>query len=103
MKKINESFVCVHCNQKIEKADKTCRNHCPFCFVSLHVDSDIPGDRKASCEWKMYPSMYEIKNGDMKILFQCAKCPKHHWNKRAGDDKVEDLDKLIKEYKIFFS
>ncbi|MBQ5945300.1 RNHCP domain-containing protein [bacterium] len=23
-------------------AAKTCRNHCPYCFASLHVDGDIP-------------------------------------------------------------
>ncbi|MBR6908559.1 RNHCP domain-containing protein [bacterium] len=22
----------------MKKAEKTCRNHCPFCFTSLHVD-----------------------------------------------------------------
>ncbi|MBQ7616712.1 RNHCP domain-containing protein [bacterium] len=22
----------------VRKASKTCRNHCPYCFVSLHVD-----------------------------------------------------------------
>ncbi|MBR2158323.1 RNHCP domain-containing protein [bacterium] len=22
----------------MKKAEKTCRNHCPFCFTSMHVD-----------------------------------------------------------------
>ncbi|NCQ81548.1 RNHCP domain-containing protein [bacterium] len=26
----------------MEPAQKTCRNHCPHCFVSLHVDGDVP-------------------------------------------------------------
>jgi len=47
MKKINESFVCIHCGEEIMQATKTCRNHCPKCFCSLHVDGDIPGDRAA--------------------------------------------------------
>jgi len=102
MKKINESFACIHCGKIIEKAERTCRNHCPFCFVSLHVDSDIPGDRKAICRGEMYPTMYKISNSEMKISFQCAKCGKQHRNKRATDDEVENLDKLIKEYKKFF-
>jgi len=99
----NEGFVCVNCGKDVKPT--TCgtpRNHCPFCFVSLHVDSDIPGDRKAICRGEMYPTMYKISNSEMKILFQCAKCGKQHRNKRATDDEVENLDKLIKEYKKFF-
>ncbi|MBR7037477.1 RNHCP domain-containing protein [bacterium] len=42
MKKINESFRCVNCGQEIPLAPKTCRNHCPYCFTSLHVDGNIP-------------------------------------------------------------
>jgi hypothetical protein len=34
----------------------------------------------------------------MKILFECEKCHKTHWNKRAEDDEVAELDSLIKEY-----
>ena len=99
MKKINETFTCTHCKQTVPEAQGTCRNHCPFCFVSLHVDGDIPGDRDTECYGKMYPSMYEIKNWDMKILFQCEKCGKQHRNKRSKDDEVEGLDKLIEDYK----
>lgn len=47
----------------------------------------------------MYPTTYEIKNGGMKILFQCKKCGKLHRNKRADDDEVTELDKYIKQYK----
>jgi hypothetical protein len=68
----------------------------------LHVDSDIPGDRKAICGGEMYPIMYELKNSNIKILFKCAKCGKQHWNKRAVDDEVEHLDQDIKAYKKFF-
>ena len=46
MKKINETFVCLECGKSVPTAEKTCRNHCPFCFASQHVDGDIPGDRK---------------------------------------------------------
>ena len=38
MKKINESFICLNCGKKVEVATRTCRNHCPYCFASLHVD-----------------------------------------------------------------
>ena len=42
MKKINEPFVCIQCGKTVPLAKKTCRNHCPFCFTSLHVDGEIP-------------------------------------------------------------
>lgn len=100
MKKINESFICTHCGEKVLQAAKTCRNHCPKCFCSLHVDGEIPGDRTAICGGKMFPIEYKLLNSDYKILFQCTKCGKQHWNKRAVDDKIINLPDLIKEYKL---
>ena len=102
MKKINESFTCINCGKEIPLASKTCRNHCPFCFVSLHVDGDIPGDRSSECKWIMYPVEYMIKNSDYKILFVCSKCGKKHWNKRATDDIIENLPELINSYNQYF-
>lgn len=103
MKKINETFACVHCGYRVPLADKTCRNHCPECFASLHVDGDVPGDRSAECGGIMYPINYELKNWIIKILFQCSKCGKQHWNKRTEDDKVEKLNELISEYRKYFN
>lgn len=102
MKKINESFSCIACGKEISQAAKTCRNHCPHCFVSLHVDGEIPGDRATNCKWMMYPTAYEIKNGQLKICFECKKCGKIHRNKRADDDEVIQLDEYIKKYREFF-
>ncbi len=99
MKKINESFICICCGKKVSQAAKTCRNHCPYCFVSRHVDGDIPGDRSTDCGSIMYPQAYEIRNWQLKIQFKCQKCGKHHRNKRADDDDITSLDKYIKEYK----
>ena len=95
MKKINESFICIHCGKIIPEAAQTCRNHCPHCFCSLHVDGDTPGDRIASCGGKMYPVNYKLLNSDYKILFQCSQCKKQHRNKRAVDDEVVRLPELI--------
>ena len=94
MKKINESFTCIWCGGVVPTASKTCRNHCPYCFTSLHVDGDIPGDRSSTCHGIMKPINYEIRNWEMKILFKCTKCGKLHRNKRAVDDNI---DKLINE------
>jgi len=102
MKKINESFICVNCWQQVPLASKTCRNHCPHCFVSLHVDWEIPWDRSSKCKWTMYPVEYQLKNSDYKILFVCLKCGKTHRNKRADDDEITKLPALIKLYEQYF-
>jgi DNA-directed RNA polymerase subunit RPC12/RpoP len=96
MKKINESFTCVWCGEVVPIASKTCRNHCPYCFTSLHVDGDIPWDRASLCHGIMRPINYEIRNWEMKILFKCEKCWKLHRNKRASDDDIEKLLDIVK-------
>jgi hypothetical protein len=102
MKKINESFTCIHCQKQIQPALKTCRNHCPHCFASLHVDGAIPGDRNTSCKGTMYPFEYEIRNGKTKIHFKCISCNKLHWNKMADDDNAVAIDSYIQQYKKIF-
>ncbi len=97
MKKINETFICINCKKQIQLASKTCRNHCPHCFVSLHVDWEIPGDRRSNCYGKMYPKDYFISNWTMKILFECEICHKQHWNKVAVDDDIEKLNNFIRK------
>jgi len=100
MKKINESFVCINCGKSILPAERTCRNHCPFCFVSLHVDWGVPGDRSAECHGIMKPIDYKIQRGDIKILFQCEICDKQHWNKRAVDDDIDSLLTIVENYRL---
>lgn len=97
MKKINQTFICINCKQRVQPAQKTCRNHCPLCFTSLHVDEVTPWDRKSTCWGVMKPITYEIKNGQTKILFKCTKCGKSHRNKTAQDD---DINELIKKTTI---
>ncbi len=46
--KIDEEFICENCGNKIEKLGYTCRNHCPTCLHSKHVDVN-PGDRQEEC------------------------------------------------------
>ena len=36
--KIDEEFICENCGEKVEKLGYTCRNHCPHCLYSKHVD-----------------------------------------------------------------
>jgi len=103
MKKINESFVCVNCWKHIEPARWTCRNHCPYCFASLHLDDIIPWDRKSNCKWQMYPIEYIIANGWIKISFKCVKCWYIHKNKAIDDDNIWELDDFIRKYKSKFN
>ncbi len=89
---INETFVCVWCGKQVPLATKTCRNHCPYCFTSLHVDGDVPGDRATSCHGIMSPVEFIFKmSGGSKILFRCTVCGKEHWNKVADDDEIHNL------------
>lgn len=99
MKKINEWFICINCKKEISPAQKTCRNHCPYCFVSMHVDGETPWDRNTACQGIMYPTTFEIANWEFKILFECIKCWKKHRNKSSADDEILNLQKLIEEYK----
>jgi len=99
MKKINEEFECINCKKTIKPAKWTCRNHCPYCFVSLHLDDKIPWDRASKCWWKMFPIEYIIANGTIKITFKCEKCGHIHKNKVSEDDDIIKLDELVKKYK----
>jgi DNA-directed RNA polymerase subunit RPC12/RpoP len=90
---INEGFKCQNCGQNNEKLDKSCRNHCKNCLFSLHVDEEIPGDRKSTCKALMKPikASQNTKKGWI-IYHKCVKCGKIITNKSAPDD---DFDKII--------
>jgi hypothetical protein len=92
MKKINESFTCLGCKREIPPADKTCRNHCPYCFTSQHVDGKTPGDRDTTCMGIMKPIAYIYNmSKPSDIIFQCIVCNKKHTNRVADDDELSDI------------
>lgn len=44
---LNTAFVCQNCKREVLPIQNgSYRNHCPFCLFSLHVDGEVPGDRK---------------------------------------------------------
>lgn len=89
---INEGFICISCQKNISPAEKTCRNHCPYCFSSLHVDGLIPWDRDTDCHGIMKPIAFDFKmSGESKILFHCLTCHKEHRNRVASDDNLSEL------------
>lgn len=88
---IDEEFVCENCGKNVTKLGYSCRNHCPFCLHSKHVDKN-PGDRQESCHGILVPVSMEInsKKGYV-IVFKCKKCGKIRRNKVAKDDNMELL------------
>ncbi|WP_419670112.1 RNHCP domain-containing protein [Alicyclobacillus macrosporangiidus] len=93
----NESFTCAHCGAEVPAAARTCRNHCPHCLYSLHLDV-FPGDRAANCGGLMAPVRvtYHSKKG-YQIVHRCERCGHESVNIAALDDPVQpdSLDALM--------
>ncbi len=91
---IDEEFECENCGKHVEKLGYSCRNHCPYCLFSKHVDI-FPGDRQEKCHGLLEPIGLEIdtKKG-YKIVFKCQTCGKITKNKVAEDDDMEQVIKL---------
>lgn len=96
--KINVAFTCIACGQKVPPSSKTCRNHCPYCLHSLHVDIN-PGDRANPCKGLLVPVGYHLsgKKGVV-IEFLCRRCGESSRNIAllAGDGVLDDYDVLLK-------
>ena len=58
---IDEEFVCENCGKKVKKLGYSCRNHCPYCLHSKHVDKN-PGDREELCHGILEPIGLEINS-----------------------------------------
>ena len=58
---IDEEFICENCGFKVPKLGYSCRNHCPKCLTSKHVDKN-PGDRSEECHGILEPVGIEINN-----------------------------------------
>ena len=91
---IDEEFICENCGKKVPKLGYSCRNHCPYCLYSKHVDVN-PGDRAEECHGKLKPVGLEIdsKKGYV-IIFECEKCGEIRKNKAAKDDNMDEIIKL---------
>ncbi len=71
------------------KLGYSCRDHCPFCLHSKHVDKN-PGDRQEECHGDLEPVSLEIdsKKGYV-IIYRCKKCGAIRKNKSAKDDNMD--------------
>ncbi len=97
--KIDEEFICDNCGSKVEKLGYTCRDHCPICLYSKHVDIN-PGDRQENCHGDLEPISIEIssKKGYV-IVYKCKKCGAIRKNKAAEDDNIQLIIELTtKQY-----
>lgn len=74
-----------------------CRNHCPHCLYSKHIDIN-PGDRASECGGMLEPIGvdYSAKKGWV-IVSRCQRCGELKRNKAALDDPQlpDDYDTLI--------
>ena len=91
--KIDEEFICENCGKNVKILGYSCRNHCPYCLHSKHVDKN-PGDREETCHGILEPIGIDTnsKKGYV-IIFKCKKCGIIRKNKVAEDD---DMDLIIK-------
>lgn len=91
---IDEEFTCENCGKEVKKLGYSCRNHCPHCLHSKHVDIN-PGDRRESCHGDLEPIGIETnpKKGYV-IVFKCKKCGTIRKNKAAEDDNIDLIIKL---------
>ncbi len=90
-----EPFTCEHCGVAVEPLEHgTCRNHCPQCLWSKHVDDQGPGDRASLCQGLMKPTGvdHDGKRGWL-IVHVCEQCGKKILNKTAPDDDMSVITK----------
>ncbi|BBH51893.1 RNHCP domain-containing protein [Fluviispira sanaruensis] len=96
--KINESFPCQNCGALVPQAQSTCRDHCPNCLFSIHVDIN-PGDRAAECKGKLRPIAWsQHKKKGYMIHYQCESCGLEKVNKFLEHDsyQADNLSELLK-------
>jgi hypothetical protein len=82
---INESFQCEYCVTWVQPLKTGCRNHCPFCLSSKHVDR-FPGDRSESCHGQLKAYGYATSKKGIMLYFRCVKCGFQGRNKATLDD-----------------
>jgi hypothetical protein len=95
-KKINEGFTCAKCERAVPPhAGGSCRNHCPFCLHSLHVDEKVPGDRLSDCQGVMAPIGFEQgRRKGPRLEHMCVTCGFKAFNPAAPDDDWELICQL---------
>jgi hypothetical protein len=89
----NEGFPCENCGLEVQPlANGSCRNHCPRCLSSKHVDH-VPGDRASRCGGLMECVAVEsdARRGWM-LVHRCTLCGSVRRNRAALDDARQPDD-----------
>lgn len=94
----NTGFTCVQCGREVPPlAAAGCRNHCPFCLYSRHVDV-LPGDRANECGGVLEPVgvLVDARKGYV-IVHRCRSCGELKRNRAASEDPVcpDDFEVLL--------
>ena len=90
---LDEPFVCENCGFHVDKLGYSCRDHCPNCLYSKHVDIN-PGDRLNTCLGLLEPIGIEKYKDTYKIIYRCQKCKEIHKNIMAKDDNMDLIIEL---------
>lgn len=90
---IDEEFVCDNCGFRVPKLGYSCRNHCPKCLHSKHVDV-MPGDRAEACHGDLEPIGLENGKKGYVIVFKCKRCGMIRKNRVAEDDDMAEVIRL---------
>jgi hypothetical protein len=94
----NTGFTCDNCGREVPPLSVGgCRNHCPFCLYSRHVDI-LPGDRANECGGLLEPVgvVTDARKGYV-IVHRCQRCGEVRRNRATLDDPAcpDDFDVLI--------
>ena len=65
---IDEEFICEHCGKLVPKLEYSCRNHCPYCLYSKHVDIN-PGDRAEQCHGSLNQLGIELNSKKGYVMY----------------------------------
>ncbi len=98
----NEAFDCENCGLRIKPRKSSCRNHCPFCLVSKHVDC-FPGDRANPCQGLMDMVSYQLTSQKGLVLeFKCRRCGELTKNVAAHEDPIQpdSFDLILKSQQM---
>lgn len=94
----NAGFICANekCKKKVgPHTGGSCRNHCPFCLFSMHVDKTVPGDRLSDCGGLMVPIGLELhKKKGPRLEHMCQACGVKAFNRSAPDDNWDLICQL---------
>ncbi|PCI25726.1 RNHCP domain-containing protein [Candidatus Peregrinibacteria bacterium] len=87
----NSEFLCDNCQKIAPPEGKNCRNHCPHCLYSKHVDGDTPGDRLGYCQGLMPATEYHKTSKGEFLLHECLKCTHKRKNRVSDDDNWDAI------------